>query len=249
MDYPERNNWYQRCLYNRRVDAVVAISQTIADELIASGVQRKNIRVIHSGIDPCRFAGVVGGERRISGVPVIGTAAVLEERKGHRTLLHAARMLKEQGHRFKLALAGDGSLKNSLRAMIEALDLTQEVTLRGFIADVPEFLAGLDLFVMPSLYEGLGVAALEAMAAGKAVVASRVGGLAEIVFDCETGLLVPPGDVEGLARAVAKLLSDENLRTAFGRRGAERVRQSFTLERMASENEQCYYDLLAGDAP
>jgi glycosyltransferase involved in cell wall biosynthesis len=158
-------------------------------------------------------------------------------------------MLKEQGHRFKLVLAGDGSLKNSLSAMIEALDLTQEVTLCGFITDVPEFLAGLDLFVMPSLYEGLGVAALEAMAAGKAVVASRAGGLAEIVLDCETGLLVPPGDAEGFARAIAKLLSDESLRTSFGRRGAERVRQSFTLERMASKNEQCYYDLLAGDEP
>jgi glycosyltransferase involved in cell wall biosynthesis len=87
------------------------------------------------------------------------------------------------------------------------------------------------------------------MAAGKAVVASRVGGLAEVVLDCETGLLVPPGDADGLARAIARLLSDESLRTAFGRRGAERVAQSFSLERMASQNEQCYYDLLAGDAP
>jgi glycosyltransferase involved in cell wall biosynthesis len=249
MDYPERNNWYQRCLYNRRVDAVVAISQTIADQLITSGVQRKNIRVIHSGIDPCRFAGPTRGERKTAGVPLIGTAAVLEERKGHRTLLHAAGMLKDQGHRFKLALAGDGSLRNSLCAMIEALDLTREVTLCGFVTDMPQFLAGLDLFVMPSLYEGLGVAALEAMAAGKAVVASRVGGLAEVVLDCETGLLVPPGDADGLARAIARLLSDESLRTAFGRRGAERVAQSFSLERMASQNEQCYYDLLAGDAP
>jgi glycosyltransferase involved in cell wall biosynthesis len=242
MDYPEARNWYQRCLYNRRVDAVVAISQTIADQLIASGVERKNIRVIYSGIDAGRFSGAL--ERSGSAVPVIGAAAVLEERKGHRYLLQAARLLKEQGHRFKLALAGEGSLKDTLRVMIEMLGLAEEVTLCGFVDDMPSFLAGLDVFVLPSIYEGLGVAALEAMAAGRAVIASRVGGLAETVVDGETGLLVPPGDADSLARAMANLLSDESLRAAFGRRGAERVRAMFTLQRMASKNEQCYYDLM-----
>jgi glycosyltransferase involved in cell wall biosynthesis len=248
MDYPEGRNWYQRCLYNRRVDRVVAISQTIADQLVAAGVGRTKIRVIYSGIDPCRFSGASRAVRARPDVPVIGTAAVLEERKGHRTLLEAARLLKDRGYRFELALAGDGSLKERLRAMIDSLGLTEEVALSGFVSDIPQFLAGLDIFVLPSLYEGLGVAALEAMAAGKAVIASRVGGLAEIVVDSETGLLVPPADSESLARAMAKLLLDEGLRTALGRRGAERVRQSFTLERMAIKNEDCYYELLMGGA-
>jgi glycosyltransferase involved in cell wall biosynthesis len=248
MDYPEGRNWYQQCLYNRRVDAVIAISQTIADGLIAAGVERKNIRVIHSGIDPSRFDFAAGSHRERPDVPVIGTAAVLEERKGHRHLLAAARLLKDQGHRFKLALAGDGSLRSRLETMIQSLDLSEEATLVGFVSDMPKFLAELDIFVLPSLNEGLGVAALEAMAAGKPVVASRVGGLAEVVVDSQSGFLVPPAEPESLAGAIAKLLTDEGLRREFGRGGAARVRRCFALERMAMKNEDCYYELVGGGA-
>jgi glycosyltransferase involved in cell wall biosynthesis len=226
---------------------VIAISQTIADALCAAGVERKNIRVIHSGIDPNKFARAVDAAHPITAdPPVIGTAAVLEERKGHRYLLEAARLLKDQGCRFKLIIAGEGSLRNRLQATIESFGMADDVTLAGFVSDMPGFLAQLDLFVLPSLHEGLGVAALEAMAAGKAVVASRVGGLAEVVLEGGTGLLAPPADPEGLARALATLLRDRDLRAAFGRRGVERVRDCFTLERMAARNEDCYYEVLAG---
>jgi glycosyltransferase involved in cell wall biosynthesis len=132
--------------------------------------------------------------------------------------------------------------------MAKSLGLEADVSFLGFISDVPQFLAGIDIFVLPSLYEGLGVAALEAMAAGKAVVASRVGGLAELVNDGENGFLVPPGDAEGLAAALAKLIRDKNLRAAFGQKGAARVREHFTIEQMAKKNEACYYAMLRGAA-
>ena len=86
------------------------------------------------------------------------------------------------------------------------------------------------------------------MAAGKAVVASRVGGLADLVKDSETGFLVPPADAQALAAAVAKLLEEKALRAAFGQKGATRVREHFTIEEMAKRNEECYYAMLRGAA-
>jgi glycosyltransferase involved in cell wall biosynthesis len=246
MDYPQAKNWYTRYLYNHSVDAVIAISRPIADVLIRAGVEAEKIRVIHSGIDAARFTETARESATDRDAPIIGTVAHLEARKGQRYLLEAARLLKTQGYTFKLALAGDGSLQQVLEQMAQSLGLAQEVTFLGFISDVPKFLAGLDIFVLPSLYEGLGVAALEAMAAGKAVIASRVGGLAELVNDSETGFLVSPGDAQELAAAMAKLIRDKHLRAAFGQRGAARVREQFTVEQMAKKTEDCYYAILRG---
>lgn len=245
MDYPQPRNWYTRCLYNTSVDAVIAISRPIAQVLIEAGVEASRIRVIHSGIEAKRFVASGDTEADRGGLPVIGTVAHLEKRKGHRYLLEAARLLKQQGLAFKLALAGDGSLRAELEEMARALGLTEQVTFLGVVSDVPGFLASVDIFVLPSLYEGLGVAALEAMAAGRAVVASRVGGLAELVTDRQTGFLVPPGDVRELAAAVAKLIQERELRAAFGKKGAARVREQFTIEQMAQKTEDCYYELLS----
>ncbi len=248
MDYPQTKSWYTRYLYNRGVDAVIAISRPIADVLIRAGVEPKQIRVIYSGIDRARFSAAERDGTCESDAPIIGTVAHLEARKGHRYLLEAARLLKERGYRFKLALAGDGPLKPALEEMARSLALREEVTFCGFVSDVPKFLTAIDIFVLPSLYEGLGVAALEAMAAGKVVVASRVGGLADLVKDSETGFLVPPADAAALAAALAKLLEEKALRAAFGQKGAVRVSEQFTMEQMAKNNEQCYYAMLRGVA-
>ena len=109
--------------------------------------------------------------------------AVLEERKGHRFLLDAARVLKDRGRKIQYVFAGDGSHKTQLQSLVQTLGLREEVSFVGFVKDVPRFLSSIDVLVLPSLYEGLGVAALEGMAAGKPVVATRVGGLAESIVD------------------------------------------------------------------
>jgi glycosyltransferase involved in cell wall biosynthesis len=246
MDYPQARNWYTRCLYNTSVDAVIAISGPIADVLIKAGVDANRIRIIHSGIDSSRFAASGYEQTSHAGAPIIGTVSHLEQRKGHRYLLEAAQLLKGQGYAFKLTFAGHGSLQQQLEEMSQSLGLAQEVSFLGFVSDVPKFLAGLDIFVLPSLYEGLGVAALEAMAAGKAVVASRVGGLSELIKESETGLLVPPGNAQELAAAIAKLLQDKNLRSVFEQKAAARVRDEFTMQQMAKKTEDCYYETLSG---
>jgi len=244
MDYPESNNWYTHCLYNRRVDGVVAISQSIADLLLGAGVARGKIRLIASGIDPQRFTPVKPPEQRADGKIVIGSIGVLEERKGHSVLLEAAATLKRQGMKLRIRIAGDGSLRQSLEQDAVRLGLQDDVQFSGFVSDTPAFLADVDVFVVPSLFEGLGVAALEAMAAGKAVIATRVGGLAWSVVDGMTGMLVPPRDPEALAGAIAKFAEQPKLAAAMGQRGRARVLEHFTLEQMALKNEAYYYDLL-----
>lgn len=244
MDYPESNSWYTRYLYNRRVDGVVAISRKISDLLIEAGVQRERIRLVHSGIDPRPFEAAAKARHMDSDGIVVGMAAVLEQRKGHRLLLEAARQLKAQGRRIRYRLAGEGSLRKPLEAATLQLGLKEDVQFLGFVADIPSFLASVDIVVLPSLFEGLGVSILEAMGAGKAVIASRVGGLPELVIDAATGFLVEPQDIEGLANAISKLAGDRNLIRDMGQKGRERLIKNFTIEQMAQKNEDYYYELL-----
>lgn len=246
MDYPEPKNCYTRYLYNCRVDGVVAISRSVLECLSKAGVNRRSIRLIYSGIDPIPFTGLLSDDHRANDSAVVAMLAVLEERKGHRFLLDAARVLKDRGRKIQYVFAGDGSHKTQLQSLVQTLGLREEVSFVGFVKDVPRFLSSIDVLVLPSLYEGLGVAALEGMAAGKPVVATRVGGLAESIVDGETGFLVPPKNAVALADAIERLVADSALARAMGRKGAARVLSHFTIEQMATQNEAYYYALLDG---
>jgi glycosyltransferase involved in cell wall biosynthesis len=244
MDYPEKSNWYTRRLYNQRVDGVVAISQAIARLLSDAGVGAKKIRLIHSGIDAGRFDVSLDRSGAWDGEVVVGCLGVLEQRKGHRYLLEAAALLKARGLKLKYLVGGAGALRAELEKRAAHEGLQDTVDFVGFVSDAPGFFAGVDIFVMPSLYEGLGVAVLEAMAGGKPVVASRVGGLAESVIDGETGILVPARDSRALADAIAKLVSEPEQAQKMGRQGRVRVLEHFSMEQMAKQNEAFYYELL-----
>jgi glycosyltransferase involved in cell wall biosynthesis len=243
MDYTVKRDWYHRHLYKRRIDGIVAISQKIADLLAEGGVRKEKIRVIHSGIDAAPFQKAKAVESK-SALPVVGTVAVIEERKGHRFLLEAAALLKQEGCRLKYLFAGEGSQKERLRKTAIRLGLEEEVMFLGFVPDIPSFLSKVGIFVLPSLYEGLGVAILEAMAAGKPVVATGVGGIPEVVEDQVTGLLVPPEDSRALARAISRLISEKGLMQEMGDKGWKRIQGHFTMEQMAGKNEDYYYELL-----
>lgn len=248
MDYPERRGWYTDCLYNRRVDGVVAISRAIGDLLIAAGVDARKVRWIPSGIDAQRFDRCVPTPAVSGGVRVIGCLAALEARKGHQFLLEAAAQLKKNGFHLRYQFGGDGPLREPLAREAARLGLRDEVNFLGFVADTQDFLAEIDLLVMPSLFEGLGVAALEAMAARRPVLATRVGGLPESVLDGITGLLVPARDARALADAIAKFVRAPELAVEMGKKGRERVLQDFTIEQMAMQNESYYYDLLGASS-
>jgi glycosyltransferase involved in cell wall biosynthesis len=145
----------------------------------------------------------------------------------------------------RLLCAGTGSLAASLAARADALGLTPRVRFLGHVDDVPALLAAVDAVAMPSRYEGLGVAALEAMAAGRALVASRVGGLVEAVGDA--GLLVDPDDPRALAAAITRLAREPATVRALGDAGRRRVAARFTLDAMAQGTRAVYRRVLAGD--
>ena len=253
MDYAPRGGWYARWLYNRGVDAVVAISEGVRQVLVGSGVDPARIHVVASGVDGARFAAaddVRRRERARHGLDaatfVIATVGALETRKGHAVLLEALAALVDLP--FQVLCAGAGSQAGALAARRDALGLAVRVRFLGELADVVPLLAAADLVVMPSLQEGLGVAALEAMAAGKPVVASRVGGLVEVVDDGVTGILVEPGDATSLAAALRMLASDRDRAARFGAAGRARVERRFSMRAMAEGTVAVYRRVLAATA-
>jgi len=247
MDYVPTGGPYVRFLYNRAVDAVIAISEGVRTALIRVGVRAERIRVVPSGIDARALAAPPAARaavRREWGlgddeVAVVALGA-LEVRKGHAVLLAAAAGLASAAPRLRYVFCGEGRQQKALAGAAAALDGAVEMV--GFRRDVAACLAAADIVALPSLQEGLGVAALEAMAASRPVVASRVGGLAEAVVHEETGLLVPPGDPTALAAALARLARDPDLRARLGAAGHARVLARYTATRMAEGTLACYED-------
>ena len=146
----------------------------------------------------------------------MGNVAALVPHKGQRYLIDAAAEVVRHVPDARFVIAGEGELESALRRRIAALGLEKHVVLAGFRPDIIPLHKGFDLFVMSSTTEGLGTSALDAMACGKAVIATRAGGLAEVVVDGETGLLVPVRNPHALADAIVRLLRDPELRQRCG---------------------------------
>jgi glycosyltransferase involved in cell wall biosynthesis len=163
-------------------------------------------------------------------------------------LLRALPPLVRRFPRLRCLVVGDGPLDGALRREAEALGLAGHCRFTGARPDVADLLAAVDVVVLPSLSEGLPFVLLEAMAVGKPVVATRVGGNPEVVEDGTTGLLVPPGDADALGAALARLLDDSAAAAAMGGRGQARVRERFTVRAMIEALEALYASLAEGRA-
>jgi glycosyltransferase involved in cell wall biosynthesis len=176
--------------------------------------------------------------------PVVAVVAGLNNQKGHRYLFEAIPSVARRHPQILFLLVGDGHLRESLKTLARELGISRHVEFLGMRHDVPSILQMSDLFVLPSLFEGMPLSVLEAMAAGKAVVATDVDGTKEVVVDGETGYLVPPRNAEQLARRIDDLLSDDDRRRLFGKQGRERVATTFTTEKMAHAYALLYQELL-----
>lgn len=231
---------------------VVAISQAIAGVLRDSGLDEGRLTVIRSAVDAERFAAPPDRARfrtefRLSETDfVMAAIAQLIPRKGHRYLLEAMAQLKADHPGIKLIVFGQGPLEMELRERATRLGLGGMVQFAGYRRDLDDFLACLDLLVHPALAEGLGIATLKAAAAGVPVVGFAAGGLSEAVVDGQTGLLVPPEDVEALGRAIARLIQNADLRREFGDAGRKRMRSEFSIAAMADRHRQLYESILSG---
>lgn len=230
--------------------APVAICGAVA-ESVARVYGVPPVAVIPNGIAVRTFAEPPGGRaawRARNGVGgdalVFAFVGRLSAQKDPASLLRAFAAVDEPGDRV-LLLSGDGELRPRLEAEAAALGLSARVRFLGIRADVEELLAATDVFVLPSSYEGHPLSVMEAMAAGRPVVATAVGGVPEIVRDGETGLLVPPGDVAALAGAMRRLARDPGLRAALGRAGGRLAAATFDVSRMAEAYDHLYRRILS----
>jgi glycosyltransferase involved in cell wall biosynthesis len=231
---------------------VLAISEEIRKVAVNGGVNPQHIQVVYSGIDLTRLHQVREGLVRTRyglqpGQPVICAVANLFPRKGYEYLLEAlvpVRNILPQVHCLIVG-EGDNRYQAKLLNLLRTLDLKAVVTFTGFQSNVLEYLADCDVVVLPSIMEGFGIVLLEAMGMGKPVVASRVGGIPEVIEDGATGILVPPANPQKLAEALILLLKDSTLRQTMGKAGKVRVERDFSLKMALREIEDSYHALLS----
>lgn len=236
-----------------RVDAVIAISRQVEESLIAGGVTASRVRTLYSGIDLSGNQPTPNGWaiRQMIGAPngavLLGTIANLFPRKGYEVMLRALPAIIRAVPTVQYLIVGsdESGYADRLERLAQELKIADHVHMVGFQDPVQPFLAALDLYVHPALMEGFGIAVVEAMAMGKAVVATTTGGLPEVVAQGETGLLVPPGDAESLAVAVVSLLEDQVRREQMGRNGMVRAQERFSLAASVMQMEQLYGEVLA----
>jgi glycosyltransferase involved in cell wall biosynthesis len=235
-----------------RADAVTAVCGAVADSLAHDyGVARARLRVLPNGADLPDLDAERPEARRLRDhfgaallKPLWVCAARLEEQKGHAVLFDALAELRRRGHDFVCALAGDGSLHGALERRAAELGLAERVQFMGRLDDVGPLLLAADAVILPSLWEGLPLILLEALARARPVVASATGGVPDVIEDGVTGRLVPPGDAAALADALEGFHGRPDAALKLGRGGEERVHASYTWERVVEGFEMLYDDVL-----
>ena len=217
------------------------------------GVADKYI-TIYDGIEIDRFKVNfdIEGKKQEFGIKpddlVVGVVSKLWEGKGHKQILEAAKNVINKVPNVKFLFVGEGYLRGELEALTQQLGLSDYVIFTGFRTDIPEVTATFDIAILASFFEGLGRVLLEAMVLNKAVIATRVGGIVDVVDDGKTGILVPPGDSTAFAEAMITLLSDEEIRMGMGRAGREKIDAKFSAKTMVDQIEKVYGDLIAPKA-
>jgi glycosyltransferase involved in cell wall biosynthesis/ADP-heptose:LPS heptosyltransferase len=250
---PRRRQLYRilERLAARWCDRMIMISQPLMDWALAEGIApREKMVKIYSGIDMESFRGScdTAAARASLGLGsedfVVGEVAKLWAGKGHDILLRSAALLRSRIPHLKVVLIGDGDLRPSLERLVAALHLEQRVVFAGFREDVPVLTRMLDVAVLPSLFEGMGRAVIEAQAAARAVIGTRVGGIPDLIQDGQTGLLIDPGSVEALADAIRRLFEDAPLRARLGEQAQRSIDGRFSSRTMVEQTIGVYQELL-----
>ena len=244
VDFHLKGNSLSRWKY-RQVDCFVAASEAIRQMLVADGIPSARTVTVHEGIDVEHAAAA----ERVNlhealwlphHAPVVGNVAALVPHKGQRYLVEAAHLVVQEVPDARFVILGEGELREHLQRQVHEHRLEKHVLLPGFRTDILGCIKGFDLFVMSSVTEGLGTSLLDAMACGKAIVATSAGGIPEVVEDGVTGTIVPPRDAHAMAAAIVALLSDDGRRRAMADAGLARVRARFTVERMVAATASVY---------
>jgi L-malate glycosyltransferase len=244
VDFHLKRHAFSKWKYGH-VDVFIAASDLIRTILIDDGISADRIEVVYDGVNVAAIdkQPIVDAHAAFwlpTGAPLVGNVAALAAHKGQRHLVAAAARVVRELPDTRFLIVGEGELREALERQIKDLGLERHVVLTGFRADALGLMKSFDLFVMSSLTEGLGSAILEAMAASRPVVATRAGGIPEVVRDNTTGLIVPPHDEPTLATAIVRLLQDPALRDRFGQAGRQRVVDEFSVERLVNGTASVY---------
>jgi glycosyltransferase involved in cell wall biosynthesis len=247
-----------RCVDDRRnlnqltplMDRLIVVSKAIEQKIREEGRRGVPVSLIYNGVDLERYnhqqpCCTLHEDYSIpEDAQIVGVVARLEPEKGHRTLLEAWPLVLAAQPRAWLLIVGEGLERNSLEAQAASLGISDRVVFTGRREDVPAVTAALDVSVLPSYREAQGLSVLEAMALGRPVVASRVGGIPEMIEDEVSGLLVAPDDREALAGAIERLLADHPFADMIAKRGHDMVHDRFCVELMVNSIETIYDEVV-----
>jgi glycosyltransferase involved in cell wall biosynthesis len=244
---PWREKLHAWMINHNLAQRIVAVSALTRQKLLEEGIQADRIVVISNGIMPVQVEDVDRSRvRKEMGIgaddPFLLAVGRLVHSKAHENLIAAMPAVLKKFPDAKVGICGDGVLRSKLEEQIYSLGLLDSVKLLGQSDHVAKFLASADVFVMPSLWEGLPIALLEAMSAGLPIIATRVEGVEEVVTEGEHGLLVPIGNIEALADAILRLLADPELRRKMGGACKAKVLAFYTADRMCEQ----YLNLMLG---
>lgn len=234
---------------------MVAVSQNLKEFIIEKvGISPDRLRVVYNGVDALPYCeeADVNQFRRELGLPendqIVGVVGNLYPVKGHQYLIEGIPAVLQKCPNTSFVFAGRGQLETELKEQVQRLGLDKRVHFLGLRQDIPRILALLDVFVLPSLSEGLSMAILEAMIAGKPVVATQVGGNPELVLDGETGFLVPPRDSQALASSLVTLLTNKQQAVQFAEKGKRRAEGQFSLGTMVHAYQTLYDECLGSSS-
>jgi len=235
----------------RRADKIIAVSEEIAKKMKLAGIAKGKICLIENGVNLEMFTTNSSSQaiKESLGIKkevlVVGAVGSLTREKGHLYLLTAVPKVAQRFPEVIFLLVGDGRERSNLERMVFKLGIEDKVIFAGMRRDIPEILSILDVFVLPSLNEGLPIALLEAQAARVPVVATRVGAIPDVVKDGVTGILIPAEDPEAITRAIVRVLSDRKSACNMAQKGFERVCDNFSSEKMADKYIALYKELLS----
>ncbi|ASQ89853.1 glycosyl transferase [Prosthecochloris sp. GSB1] len=238
--------WKHRLTLTRLTDGIITNSKTIRDAYEAYGwFEPEFVRVIHNGIVVPPRIEARDFSSRFPGMKIIYSAGRLAEQKGFNYLVEAAEILREKRNDLIFVVSGEGKLETELKAQVREAGLENRFIFEGFAPDIYPMLAGCDLFVLASLFEGMPNVVMEAMAAGKPVVATDVNGARELMDEGRTGIIVPPRDPKAMAEAIESIIDNPEKKASFGKEGKKRVAAEFTMNAMLDRLERHFEEKLA----
>jgi glycosyltransferase involved in cell wall biosynthesis len=231
---------------------IIAVSEQVKAHLLDDfKVEAEMVRVIHNGIDLEKFqitnsTSKSEAKQRLGfdDSPVVGVIARLSDVKGHAYLIRGFPDILRGYPQAKLLIVGRGKMQSELLRLVKGLGIENSVFFMPEVCDTMDMLAAMDIFVMPSLKEGLGLALMEAMAAALPVIGSDIGGIKSLIKHGTTGILVKPTDTKGLTASILELLEDKDKAASLGKNAREFIRSSFSQELMVQQTEALYLECL-----